>query len=507
MRHFTGFPLAVALVAMAMLAVACDQVATSPDQVALEPPMLMGASVLPPYLAHLSVIEDEIEDEIKELVAHAAASGNTVFLSDDATGGDCVAHGTWDDFTKTCTLTGDVFDAINFNSPGLTLDCAGHQVNGGGSLFVAVFIFADNATVTKCEITGFRNGAVPLFSDGHSITDNSIHDNAVRGILLLVSNDNRIHDNSIHDNGIGIQVRGNDNLIAQNHLSGSGFAAIRLGGTSSRNVVEENTIDTGDFIGINLAGGPFSNFPFGPFTGPTNNVIRNNQITMEGFSIFLALASNENRVEGNHIVNASGVGIYLDVQANRNTFVSNRIEAGGTGFSMQTGGPAFPSQVGSDDNVFLDNVIRAGRHGFFIGTGEAFSPTAFRKIATGNRLEGNKISMTAQAGILIHSADDTDVTRNVVRQAGTNSLRLIDSPTTDVWLNDFSLSEGTPVTSNEAIELSVDGLGNWWHGNCLKGLFVAGVDSNSPDVVDSNPFNHPVAHIAAPGVLPPKACP
>ena len=59
MRPLTGFPLAVALVAMAMLVVACDQVATSPDQVALEPPMLMEAGVLPPHLARLGVIEDE----------------------------------------------------------------------------------------------------------------------------------------------------------------------------------------------------------------------------------------------------------------------------------------------------------------------------------------------------------------------------------------------------------------------------------------------------------------
>ena len=62
-----------------------------------------------------------------------SAARATVYLQDDATGGDCTSVGVWETSTKTCTLAANVYDAIEILSSGLTLDCAGHEIIATGA--------------------------------------------------------------------------------------------------------------------------------------------------------------------------------------------------------------------------------------------------------------------------------------------------------------------------------------------------------------------------------------
>ena len=55
---------------------------------------------------------------------------STKFIADNATGGDCATIGTWDVPTKTCTLTQDVFETIQIDSNGVTLDGNGYTITG-----------------------------------------------------------------------------------------------------------------------------------------------------------------------------------------------------------------------------------------------------------------------------------------------------------------------------------------------------------------------------------------
>jgi len=55
---------------------------------------------------------------------------STKFISDDTTGGDCTTIGTWNNTTKTCTLTQDVFETIQIDSDNITLDGASFSVTG-----------------------------------------------------------------------------------------------------------------------------------------------------------------------------------------------------------------------------------------------------------------------------------------------------------------------------------------------------------------------------------------
>ena len=70
--------------------------------------------------------------------------------------------------------------------------------------------------------------------------------------------------------------------------------------------------------------------------------------------------------------------------------------------------------------------------------------------------------------------------------------------------NDILLNGGFPVFSDTAIELSVDGEGNFWgrtsdddddsdSDDNGSALFIPGVDSNSLNVVDSFPSDEPFA--------------
>ena len=88
---------------------------------------------------------------------------------------------------------------------------------------------------------------------------------------------------------------------------------------------------------------------------------------------------------------------------------------------------------------------------------------------------------------------------------GRDGLKLLSAPTTKVSLNDILLNGGFPVFSDEAIELSDDDKGNWWQGNCSTGLFVPGIHSNDANVVDSHPYNRPIAQNPDPGI--PMVCP
>jgi hypothetical protein len=96
------------------------------------------------------------------------------------------------------------------------------------------------------------------------------------------------------------------------------------------------------------------------------------------------------------------------------------------------------------------------------------------------------------------------IIRNVIRKNGLGGMSLESASDSVVTLNDVFLNAGFAVSSDEAIELSDAGRGNWWHGNCSQGLFVAGVDSNAQDVVDSFPYRGSVSHV--PIIFDPNPC-
>ena len=147
----------------------------------------------------------------------ATESRATVFLRDDATGGDCAGPHVWDGSTKTCQLTGDVAESIEVDSSGVTLDCDGHRVSGPPGLFgegillpgpiFPPFLNVNDVTIRNCDISGSDIGILGLHNGGHTIENNTLHDNGFSGIFLFQGDgSNVIRDNQVSGSVFGIRL-------------------------------------------------------------------------------------------------------------------------------------------------------------------------------------------------------------------------------------------------------------------------------------------------------------
>lgn len=106
------------------------------------------------------------------LFAHTASATITptqhsLYIRNDATGGDCFVIGTWNNTNHTCILTddikmfGDAYASIFLNDPGITFDGGGHTITGGGTGYGAgrgIYIEASNITVKNLTINAFLYG-------------------------------------------------------------------------------------------------------------------------------------------------------------------------------------------------------------------------------------------------------------------------------------------------------------------------------------------------------------
>lgn len=322
-------------------------------------------------------------------------------------------------------------------------------------------------TVTDVHSATFRGSGVVLRGNGNTLSNNTISDVGFRNISMVNASGNTLTGNILSDadvDGITL-VRCNDNIIADNDVSDWGTYGIQLSGSGNAS----------------------------PFTGSSRNTITGNKLrrTAAGFGggMFLNFGSNDNLISSNDM-DVTRDGVLFDVEADGNTISDNKIISTRDGIKMNR-----DSGFENDDNLLLNNVINSGKDGILI-FGER------------NRAEGNTIRHGAGNGIVVDRSTDTELVKNEVHKKLGDGLVFLSSGTaegTKVTQNDIWLNEGTPVTSDTAIELSVGGFGNWWHGDCGKGLFVPEEDSNALNVVDSNPYRHAVAHVPDPNE--PKACP
>jgi len=107
---------------------------------------------------------------------------------------------------------------------------------------------------------------------------------------------------------------------------------------------------------------------------------------------------------------------------------------------------------------------------------------------SGTTVADNTIS-GGTGGIRLGLVWSTEVTRNSLSGSAFAALEVqYPSPTNRLWWNNLE-SSGYGVFSSGPAEISDgEGRGNWWGHDCPEGLFVAGVDSNRADVVDSFPY-------------------
>ena len=121
-------------------------------------------------------------------------------IQDNASGGDCVSIGVWDNSTKTCILTTDLNESVQINGDNITLDGNGRQLTGNNTGFGIIIDYWKNITIKNLKIKNFAYGIYISNSENNSITDNIISNNSETGIALLNSHANLITENEISNN-------------------------------------------------------------------------------------------------------------------------------------------------------------------------------------------------------------------------------------------------------------------------------------------------------------------
>jgi len=145
--------------------------------------------------------------------------------------------GDWDSSTRTATLTQDVFETIQIDDAGITLDGGGFTLSGNNAgIGIKMHVFKDNITIRNMKIENFGNG-IDIYScenimikeselsnnqyginvyAGRNIvvTENMIVGNLYYGVYFYASDDNQIYNNNFVDNpNTQAYVRGDRNVF------------------------------------------------------------------------------------------------------------------------------------------------------------------------------------------------------------------------------------------------------------------------------------------------------
>jgi parallel beta-helix repeat protein len=234
---------------------------------------------------------------------------STVYLRNDATGGDCTAVGNWNSFTATCTLTADITGTVEIDSNGITLDGNSHAISGGS---LGVYLFGiSNVTITNTTVTGFNIGIRLYNSTNNTISHNTVASNGT-GLYLSESSYNTIANNTASNNTyVGIYVDSfsyntdHDNTISGNTFSGNGsIGALDCGlvlityRDSGNNRIDANTLNNNGRAGICLTGsGSLTNYVV------SNNDIENNGLQNRNGSGLIVPYTFSGLIYHNDIIN------------------------------------------------------------------------------------------------------------------------------------------------------------------------------------------------------------
>jgi parallel beta-helix repeat protein len=257
------------------------------------------------------------------------------------------------------TLTDDISGSIIIQKSGITLDGAGHTIQGTGSGVGLSLASISGVTIEDLNIKGFLQGIYLVDSSGNTVSGNMVSDNKY-GIYLSYSSSNTICGNTVSDNsyyGIvlsGDSILGNtdDNTIRENMLLAN-QVGIYLMEYSKNNIISGNTAS-----GLGYPGSP--SFPtFGiRLSGSDSNTIRGNTVSYSNYGIWLE-QSEINTISVN-TASGNARGIYLKEQSNGNTISGNAI----SGYTVSD---EFGIRLWeSSSNTIKENMVSGNTWGIYL---------------------------------------------------------------------------------------------------------------------------------------------
>ena len=312
---------------------------------------------------------------------------------------------------------------------GVTLNCAGHVINGSDGLSSVGILVANHkgVKVKNCVVTNFWVGISVKGGSKNTLFGNLVSRNSVAGIALNSSLSDTVSGNILNRDGTGVllvstnktNIRNNaaivsspgdgfslldsnNNVLRSNSASGSlsggaGFTLV----ASAKNILIGNAA-SGDKAGFVISGNSVSN----AFLGNTASGNANS-----GFAFFLS--SQKNRIISN---TATGNTEGFRIQDSDRNLVRTNTASGnspGDGFAFQTaklsvirgniatsnGHDGF-SLSGSSSNILGGNSANSNSHsGFsvyelFPASVKSNSNSLSRNIATSNGHEGFSVSQS-----------------------------------------------------------------------------------------------------------------
>ncbi|CAB1057948.1 hypothetical protein D1BOALGB6SA_2704 [Olavius sp. associated proteobacterium Delta 1] len=309
-----------------------------------------------------------IQDLTSRHIVFIQPTASTYFICDDADaddtdncvtdGGDCegvqdsngawekTPIGTWDNETKTCTLTTDVDQTIQIDSDGITLDGAGFSNTRSQGNFGIYLSNRKGVTIKNVTIEQFTYGIYLFKSDENVLADNYITTASDSGIYLASSKNNKLAGNTL----------GN---TPDNTLDGN-YRGIYLDSESADNELAANTA-RGNTYGIYL-------------NRANTNVIRDNIVDENTNTGIYLNSSSDNTLTDNTLTDNTPYGIYLYYYSDNNTLTGNTL-SGNSDSDSDTGLVLlfYCSNNIVYNNSFSDNNIQAR---VIIGTDNIFNMAA-----------------------------------------------------------------------------------------------------------------------------------
>lgn len=315
---------------------------------------------------------------------------STKYIRNDTTGGNCTSIGIWNNATKTCTLTTDVFETIQIDGSGVTLDGNGHKVDPP--------LGTSNGIYFKTGITGVTVKNIKVYKASY-------------GVYLYQASNNLIENiENRGNNNYGIYVSSGSN---GNTIKNSTFAESQIGVNvyrSGNNTFLNNTFSANTSYGVYV------------YSSSNGNIFTNNKI-VENFRGIWIDNSNSNIFTSNIIArsyNTSEEGIYVRSGSNNNQFKDNIIYKNGPygirfyNYDSACSGNVFEHNLISDHsmygiygrsrgaNIYKNNVILGNSNtGIIIGD------------SSNNLVEGNFVSGSSYYGIYILSGNNT-IAKNIL---------------------------------------------------------------------------------------------
>lgn len=231
-----------------------------------------------------------------------------------------------DVISEDTTLTEDLLNCpgngLEIGADGVTLDLAGHVVDGTGAgqgirSHGNSDVEIKGGTIREFGV-GVSLGRAPSFPGGvergtasqrHRLRNLTVRGNVADGISLFrgVDANTLEHNTAIGNGGAGIVLtEAGQNRVAKNRIEGNDYGVLLVGGAHD-NLVVQNKVATNERVGIAVG-----LHPLAPFSDDDNRIERNTVIANGTDGILVATAGGANVVEQNRTHRNGDDGIDVD---------------------------------------------------------------------------------------------------------------------------------------------------------------------------------------------------